>query len=132
VAVGGFENLSGIKCARGQPHTFAAFPRFPPPVVRKPGGITVPRPSKFTSRRKERVLAILGAGGSRREAARAAGIDPATLRSWIRRGERSTPEGAFGRFLADVRAAESGQRLVGLEPDRDEVSWAMGVLEREW
>jgi hypothetical protein len=70
-------------------------------------------------------------GGSRREAARAAGVDPATVRAWLRRGERSTPEGRFGRFLADVRAAEAGQRLVGLEPDRDEVAWAFQVLERE-
>ena len=87
---------------------------------------------KFTEPRKQRILAILAAGGSRRTAARVAGIDPSTLRDWLRRGERSTPEGRFGRFLADVRAAESGQRLVGLERDRDELAWAMGVLDREW
>jgi hypothetical protein len=63
--------------------------------------------------------------------ARAAWIDAATLRNWLRRGERSTREGRFGRFLADVRAAEAGQR-VGLEPDRGKVVWAMRVLEREW
>lgn len=93
----------------------------------------MPASSKFTEPRKQRILAILAAGGSRREAARAAGIDAATLRLWLRRGERSTPEGRFGRFLADVRAAEAGQRLVGLEPDHDELAWALGVLERgEW
>jgi transposase len=92
----------------------------------------VPRPSKFTEARKQRILAILAAGGSRREAARAAGIDAATLRLWLRTGERSISEGRWGRFLADVRGAEAGQRLVGLERDREELAWAMGVLEREW
>jgi hypothetical protein len=39
----------------------------------------------------------------------------------------------FGRFLFDVRAAESGQRLVGLEPDHaDEVARALRIAEREW
>jgi hypothetical protein len=91
----------------------------------------VPGRLKFTEPRKQRILAILAAGGSRREAARAAGIDPATLRLWLRKGERSIPEGRWGRFLADVRGAEAGQRLVGLERDREELAWAMGVLARE-
>jgi hypothetical protein len=55
-----------------------------------------------------------------------------SLRSWIRKGERSSPEGMFGRFLADVRAAEAGKRLVGLGPDHDELAWAMRIAEREW
>ena len=93
----------------------------------------MPMPSKFGSNRKQRVLAILGAGGSRREAARAAGISPTTLANWLHRGEQQRhPEGMWRRFLEDVRAAESGQRLVGLELDHpDSVGWALGVLERE-
>jgi hypothetical protein len=94
----------------------------------------VPNRLKFTEPRKQRILAILAAGGSRRTAAAVAGIAPKTLRDWLRKGERSTPEGRWGRFLADVQAAEAGQRLVGLPSDDgpDSLKWAMGVLEREW
>jgi hypothetical protein len=95
----------------------------------------MPNRSKFTVRRQQRILAILAAGGSRRTAAAVAGIDPATLRYWLRRGKRSAPGGRFRRFLEDVQAAEAGQRLVGLPSDdrdeyQEELKWAMWHLER--
>jgi transposase-like protein len=61
----------------------------------------MPNRSKLTERRRQRVLAILSAGGSRREAARVAGIDPATLRFWLQRGERSTPGSRRRQFYEE-------------------------------
>jgi hypothetical protein len=89
------------------------------------------RPSKFTEARRQRILAMLAAGGSRRTAASVSGIGPATLTTWIRRGER-VPGGQYGEFRRNVEEAESGtHRLVGLPTeDHDELTWAMGVLER--
>jgi hypothetical protein len=40
--------------------------------------------------------------------------------------------GSRKRTRASERAAEAGQRLVCLEGERDELAWAMGVLERGW
>jgi hypothetical protein len=91
----------------------------------------MPNRSKFTERRRQRILAILAAGGSRRTAARVAGIDPATLRAWIQRGGHAAPGGRLRRFYEDVMAAESGQRLVGLpSDDEDELTWALRYLDR--
>jgi hypothetical protein len=94
----------------------------------------MPNRSKFSERRKQRLYAILSAGGTRREACRAAGIDPATLRHWLRRGARGAPGGRWATFYANVQAAEAGQRLVGLPAeDEDEVEWALRYLERhQW
>jgi transposase-like protein len=93
----------------------------------------MPNRLKFTEPRKQRILAILAAGGSRRTAAAVAGIDPATLRDWLRRGERGVPGGRWQRFLEQVREAEAGPRLVGLPSDDgpDSLKWALGVLDRE-
>jgi hypothetical protein len=90
------------------------------------------RPSKFTEARRQRILAILAAGGSRRTAASVSGIGPATLTAWIRRGER-VPGGRYGEFRQNVEKAESGtHRLVGLPTeDRDELTWALSVLRRD-
>jgi hypothetical protein len=87
------------------------------------------RPSKFTEARRQRILAILAAGGSRRTAASVSGIGPATLTAWIRRGER-VPGGQYGEFRQNVAKAESGtHRLVGLPADEPkELAWAMGIL----
>jgi hypothetical protein len=62
-----------------------------------------------------------------------AGIDPATLRDWLRRGERGVPGGRWQRFLEQVREAEAGHRLVGLPSDDgpDSLKWALDVLDRE-
>jgi hypothetical protein len=91
--------------------------------------------SKFSEPRKQRILAILAAGGSRRTAAAVAGIDPKTLRDWLRRGERGSPGGRWQRFREQVREAEAGHRLVGLPTDDgpDSLRWALGVLDRnDW
>ena len=72
-------------------------------------------PSKFIERRRLRVLEVLRAGGSRREAARAVGIDPATLTRWIAKGRTAHPEGRWHAFYEDVRAAEVGSRQAAWE-----------------
>jgi hypothetical protein len=82
----------------------------------------VPRPSKFVRARKERLLAVLAAGGSRRQAAAVAGIDPKTLRTWLRRGEQGHPEGRWCRFYEDVLQAEADPRPRAL-PDPDDDSF---------
>lgn len=91
------------------------------------------RPSKFTEARRQRILAILEAGGSRRTAARVSGIGPGTLTGWLKRGER-VPGGRYGEFRQHVEEAESGtHRLVGLPlegSDDVELAWAMRLLER--
>jgi hypothetical protein len=91
----------------------------------------VGRPSKFTEARRQRILAVLEAGGSRRTAASVSGIAPATLTGWLRRGER-VPEGRYGKFRREVLDAQSGtHRLVGLPPeDPSGLRWALRVLER--
>jgi hypothetical protein len=97
----------------------------------------MPRPSKFTERRRQRVLAVLSAGGSRNAAEAAAGLGHGTLYRWLKRGERGHPEGRWGRFRRDVMAAEAGPPgPVGIpSDDRDdydvELKWAMWVLERD-
>jgi hypothetical protein len=89
------------------------------------------RPSKFTEARRQRILAILAAGGSRRQAASVSGIGPATLTGWLQRGER-VPGGRYGEFRRQVEEAESGRhRLVGLPTeDREELTWAVDFLDR--
>jgi hypothetical protein len=91
----------------------------------------VGRPSKFTEARRQRILAVLSAGGSRRTAASVSGIAPATLTGWLTRGER-VPEGRYGKFRREVLDAESGtHRLVGLPAeDPSELRWAVRFLER--
>jgi hypothetical protein len=91
----------------------------------------MPNRSKFSERRRQRILAVLAAGGSRRTAAKVAGIDPATLRGWLQRGERGAPGGRWATFYADVQAAEAGHRLVGLpDDDEDDVVAAMRYLDQ--
>jgi transposase len=98
----------------------------------------MPNRSKFTERRRQRLYAILSAGGSRREAAQVAGIDPATLRDWLQRGERACQRrqpgmsgGRWATFYENVQAAEAGQRLVGIpDDDEDELTWAVRYLDR--
>jgi len=79
----------------------------------------VPTPSKFTSRRRAAILGALSAGASRRRAAAVAGISAKTLRRWLERGARSSPEGRWREFadaVADAEAANPGLRAV---PDLD-------------
>lgn len=64
--------------------------------------------SKFTHSRKERILQVLQAGGTRLDAAKAAGVTPMTLRRWLERGRTSrVPDGMWERFRNAVLDAES-------------------------
>jgi hypothetical protein len=67
----------------------------------------MPAVSKFREPVRARILEVLRAGGSRRQAARVAGIDPRTLRRWIERGATADPLGRWHEFHRDVREAES-------------------------
>ena len=73
----------------------------------------MPMPSKFTSRRRNLIIAAIGAGASRRVASELAQIDHSTIGVWMRRGEKAPtgrfgvpPSGARGRILpAQTKAA---------------------------
>jgi hypothetical protein len=92
----------------------------------------VGRPSLLTTTREQRILAVLEAGGSRRQAAKVSGIAPATLTSWLKRGAK-VPTGRYGLFRRQVLEAESGEHhLVGMpSEDRSELQWALSVLRRD-
>jgi transposase len=96
----------------------------------------MPTPTKFRQAARDRALAVLNAGGSRRAAAKAAGIDHATLHRWIRRGERATSESRSGRFADAVKRAEADPKTPVALPEIDdgpsdaEVRWALKFLER--
>jgi hypothetical protein len=90
----------------------------------------MPTPSKFTSRTRTRVLQVLAAGGSRREAARAAGISHGTLGRWLERGKTGHPQGRWAEFRRAVEAAESEQRLVPLTDDAWTAAEAWSFLIR--
>jgi hypothetical protein len=98
----------------------------------------MPRPSKFTERRRQRVLAVLSAGGSRNAAEAAAGLGRGTLYRWLKRGERAHPENRWAQFYRDALLAEaSPPGPVGIPSDdrdtyQDELRWALRVAEREW
>jgi transposase-like protein len=85
----------------------------------------VPTPSKFRAAARTRIIEILVAGGSRAAAARAAGVDPATLHRWVEKGRNGDPEGRWRMFSDLVELAESRQQppvLVGLSAQ--EQQWA--------
>jgi hypothetical protein len=77
----------------------------------------LPTPSKFTQARRRRILEALAAGGSRREAATAAGIDHATLTRWLARGRKGAAGGSWRRFWQDVERAEADPHLLALRAD---------------
>lgn len=81
------------------------------------------RPAKFTERRRELILELLGAGASRRAAARATGVHHTTLVKWLRRGEQARhPESAYRRFLRDVLEAEADPKMRALRSAYDGLS----------
>ena len=101
-------------------------------------GLSVPTPSKFTQVRQATVLDILRAGGSRRQAAAAAGIAPKTLRRWLERGEKASriaPGSSSGTFFEAVRSVEAGgPELVELGRRFEEASpeWLWKFVADEW
>lgn len=66
----------------------------------------MPTPSKFRHETRERVLQVLRAGGSRREAARSAGINHSQLTRWVQRGAKGAPGGRWATFRRQVLEAE--------------------------
>jgi transposase-like protein len=56
-------------------------------TIRRPG-----RPIALTSERADRLVALLGAGASVPVAARALGVDPATIRNWRARAWSQRPQ----------------------------------------
>jgi hypothetical protein len=95
------------------------------------GEANLPTVSKFTASRKSRILQILRAGGSRREAAKAAGIDPVTLSRWIETGRTSpAPNGRWAEFRKAVLEAEGAPPELQVLQDRFEV--AMSTPESAW
>jgi transposase len=66
----------------------------------------------FTRARRDLILELLGAGTSRRAAARAAGVHHTTLVKWLRRGEQARhPDSLFRRFRDDVLDAEAHPKM---------------------
>jgi hypothetical protein len=80
----------------------------------------MPTPSKFRQGARDRAIAVLNAGGSRREAAKAANVDHATLHRWLKRGERVHPESRYARFAEAVKLAEADPHTLVVLPDIDE------------
>jgi hypothetical protein len=87
------------------------------------------RPSKFTADRRERILQAKRVGASNVTASRVAGIDPATLRDWLKRGETGPKDSNYRKFLDDFEeaAAHPRERALGIIynalPDRPDLAW---------
>ena len=64
------------------------------------------RPTKFTPDRRKAILENLETGVSREVVSRASGVDPESLRKWIRKGEEETT-GEYHQFASDVGKAET-------------------------
>ena len=92
------------------------------------------RPDKAVRIRRNVVLAVLSAGGSRRAAAHAAGVDPRSLRRWLAKGRNGAPGGRWRTFLEAVEAAETGPKaprpIQEVGNPEAELRWAMAYLER--
>jgi hypothetical protein len=74
----------------------------------------MPRPSKFTVERKARILELLKAGASRRNADAAARSAEATHRDWLKRGKTGSPQGRWREFYEQVVEAEAHPRMRAL------------------
>jgi hypothetical protein len=83
--------------------------------------------SKFTASRKERILQVLRAGGSRLDATRAAEVDPVTFRRWSQRGRTSkAPDGRWATFYREVCEAEGSPPELQVLRDRFELAMRSG------
>jgi hypothetical protein len=91
-------------------------------------------PSKFTSKRRSIVIAVLASGGSRRTAATVAGVSARTLGRWIAYGEHAHPEGRWAKFREQVLEAEANPKLAAFPDVNDEpdVSEAWKTVMHEW
>ena len=93
------------------------------------------RPTKRTAERQERLLQALRAGNYREASARAAGISPATLYNWLRRGAAES-SGVYREFLEAVERAEAEAEVYAVAVIRkampDDWRAAATFLERRY
>ena len=89
------------------------------------------RPSKFTEESRKVILENLETGTSREVASRASGVDPETVRKWIRKGEEETT-GDYYQFAIDVGKAETTAEVNMLKILTGAKSWQAAAwwLER--
>lgn len=84
--------------------------------------------SKFTADRRKAIVDGIRSGLPRRLAAARAGIVKQTFYNWLDEGAKN-PDGAYGRFVADVDAAEAAfaadilEKWTGAIPD----DWRAGM-----
>jgi len=87
------------------------------------------RPSLFTADRRQRILEAKKVGASNDTAALVAGVDPRTLRGWLKRGREGTKESAYKQFVEefDQASAHPRERALGIIynalPDRPDLAW---------
>jgi len=85
----------------------------------------MPRPSKLTETAQAAIRAALEAGNTRAAAAQAAGIEPDTLRVWMRQGEQQ----ATGRHRTLARTVEQAEAQAETEAVAEiRAAWKRG----EW
>lgn len=91
------------------------------------------RPTKLTPEIADLIVAAIRAGSFPEPAARAAGVSPATLYRWKRRG-RSEEEGPYRDFLETLRRAEGAAEVHAIAVIRKQMpgDWraALAYLER--
>jgi len=75
----------------------------------------VPAPSKFTGEARAIVLMARRLGASTQTAARAARIDPETLRRWLERGSKEAEGSRFAQFYDDWQEATAHPNMRALE-----------------
>lgn len=88
----------------------------------------MPQPSKFVAETRRKIIQALQVGASRTTAAHIAGIDEASLRRWIKRGQ-DADEGRYREFYEEVLVAEASPKMRALGivykelPDNPALAW---------
>lgn len=98
-------------------------------------GAPVGRPTVFSERSRDVLLALLRAGVPQYVAAELAGVRPGTLKGWLARGRREQA-GPFAELARDVdRAAAEAEvraiRLIGRSRDWRAQAWLLSVVRPE-
>ena len=73
----------------------------------------MPRPTKLSPQRQAQICEYVAQGSSREVAARACGVDPATLYRWMQRGE-AEPAGIYRKFCEAIKKADAEAELASL------------------
>lgn len=95
------------------------------------------RDPKLTQERQEKIASAIEAGKSVVSAARMAGIHPATIYSWLEKGE-DQDEGIYGDFHDRfVRARGQGEdtyveALIDIARDQDDTATLMSMLKQRY